>query len=87
MQHKFTIEEVSFIDEFPIRNWDTAYIDGKYYLSDPDALARLRALDAEIEAEKEKLAYIADTDQFNKSFLSHQVADQEDPNNRNDCLT
>ena len=46
MQPKFTIEEGSYIDEFPIKNWDTAYIDGKYYLSDPIALARLRALDA-----------------------------------------
>ena len=46
VQPKFTIEERSFMEDFPTKVWDTAFIDGKYYLSDPNALARLRALDA-----------------------------------------
>ena len=29
--------------------WDTAYVDGKYYLSDPASIAKLRQLDELIE--------------------------------------
>ena len=63
--------------------WVANFIDGEFYLSDPNSLEKLRLLELEIEKEKVKLAKLdQDAISSNKSFWSMQDADGSFEENR-----
>lgn len=53
--------------------WVATYIDGQYYLTDPQSMAKLKNIEAELEQERQRLAQLEhDNLSQNDSFLSLQ---------------
>lgn len=40
----------------PQKEWVATYLEGQYYLTDPDSISKLKNIEAEIEKERSRLA-------------------------------
>lgn len=67
------------------KEWVATYLEGQFYLTDPDSMSKLKDIEAEIERERGRLARLEqDTLSHNNSFLSFQE-EHENHSNRSFC--
>ena len=68
--------------------WVAAYIDGQYFLTDPESMKRLKEMEAEIQQQKLKLAKLEnDNNSVNNSFLSLQEDKMDKQSHKSFCNT
>jgi hypothetical protein len=62
------------------------YLDGQFYLTDPESISKLRNIEAEIERERQRLAKLEESSlSHNNSFLSFQEEREERQSNHSFC--
>ena len=69
------------------QEWVAAYIDGQYFLTDPESMKRLQHIEAEIQQEKTKLAKLENDNDLSHSFLSLQGEKAQNKSHKSFCNT